>query len=269
MQLRKVISLYQEKGIPLADIKTVFDGYFHIPFEQAMFSLEEIEDSKVKDTLLLLEKGYPANYLSGSITIQGIHLFLNEDTLIPRNETIAFVFEYIKDNYDFNQKKVLDLCTGSGLIALSIKKIYPESMVYASDISFSALNMAKKSAQEAKMDITFLHSDYLKDIKDSFDVILSNPPYIPLHAKDVQAPFEPALALFGGEDGLDPYRIILKDLYDHLNDKGLALFEMDSRNCYEVTYDKDGLIQQYKDLYEIEAIKDVYQRYRYLKLVKR
>ena len=269
MLCKNIISLYQDKGIPLADIKTVFDGYFHISFDEAFFSDKDIPDSFVLETLDKLLSGYPANYLAGYIDVQGLHLFLNEDTLIPRNETIAFVFDFIKNQYPLHQKKVLDLCTGSGLIALGVKKLFPDAMVYGSDISLSALEMAKKSAKYNHLDVTFLQSDYLNDIQDTFDVILSNPPYIPVNAEGVNAPFEPDIALYSGEDGLDSYRSIFAKLDSHLNKDGFAMFEMDARNCYDVTYSKEGLVSQYKNVFSGEAFKDIYGRYRYLKLSKR
>ncbi len=245
--------------IPLADIRVIFDGYFHMPFDAIAIHGNE-EARKADEVLEKLKRGYPANYLAGYIDILSLHLFLNESTLIPRNETAAFLYERLYQK-DFHHKKILDLCTGSGFIAIALKKHFPDATVYASDISEEALSMAKKNAEHNKTDIHFLCSDYLKNIEDSFDVIVCNPPYIEEENREVYAPFEPKIALYAGKDGLDSYRSIFKDLKNHLKDKGQAYFELESTNA-KATLDLFG--HYYPDGFSCTLEKDCYERDRFL-----
>lgn len=251
--------------LPLADIKTVFDGYFTIPFDSLLLNEEkEIEDKKAVEAIKKLKQGYPANYLAGYINIAGLHLFLNKDTLIPRTETEDFVLNILPTYVDLSNKNILDLCTGGGFIACAVKKRWPTAKVIASDISDSALDCAKKSAFYNHLDITFLKSDFLKYIPDTFDVILSNPPYIEEDSKEVEAPFEPRLALYSGKDGLDSYRAIFTLLDSHLNVSGRAYFEIESTNKERTI----ALAKAMLPSYEMRITNDLYNRPRYLEMKK-
>ncbi len=249
----------QKIGIPIADIRVVFNGYFHMPFDYIGIHGDEEARDALK-VLSLLKEGYPSNYLAGYIDILSLHILLDESTLIPRNETADFIYNYLYP-LDLNRKRILDLCTGSGFIAMALKKRFPMAEIYASDISSQALSIAEKSSVINDTPIRFIHSDFLKDIEDTFDIIVSNPPYIEEDSKDVSAPFEPALALFSGKDGLDSYRSIFKDLSSHLNPYGSAFFELQSTNSKNTKSLFDSI---YKDKYSSEIWKDSYGRDRYL-----
>lgn len=224
-----------------------------------------IQDEKVMEVLTKLKHGYPAVYLVGYDTIRGLKIYLNEDVLIPRTETIEFLYDYLKNNFDLNNKTVLDLCTGSGVIALSVKNLYPEAKVTASDISIKALNLAMKSSLENKKEITFIQSDFLKDISASFDIIISNPPYIEEDSQDVDAPFEPELALFSGKDGCDSYRSIFKELENHLHKEGYAFFELEATNAKKV---QDLFLSMYPKGYKTKLIQDMEKKDRYLEIYR-
>lgn len=261
MKPDKILALMSAQNIPLADIETVMEGYFHVPFSRVQISEAEIPDSLVNETLQKLKQGYPANYLSGYIDIQRLHIFLSEEVLIPRNETAQFIFDYVKHHMDLNGKKALDLCTGSGFIALAIKKLYPQADVYASDISEAALTLAKQSAAYNHLSIRFLKSDFLKQIEDTFDIIFCNPPYIEEDSIAVDAPFEPALALYSGKDGLDSYRSIFADLPKKLNHPGFACLELESTNSKNT----EELFHTINPIgYHTSIWQDWYQRDRYL-----
>lgn len=264
MTYNQIFQILSQHNVPLADIKVIFDGYFHVDFDRLGILGDKRGPDDINDLLEKLDQGYPVAYLVGYTDILGLHLFLNEDTLIPRIETEDFVYSYLKYNYDFNHKKVLDLCTGSDFIALAIKNIYPDAEVYASDIVDNVLSIARKNADYNHLDVTFLKSDFLKDIHGTFDVIVSNPPYIEEDSKDVDAPFEPALALFSGKDGLDSYRSIFSDLDSHLNEEGLSFFELESTNS-QATLE---LMNLKNPGYEARIIQDLYQRDRYLEAKK-
>lgn len=249
----------KESNIPLADIRVVFNGYFNMPFDY--LGIHGDEEAKGGDEVLeKLRNGYPSNYLAGYIDILSLHILLNESTLIPRNETADFIYNYLYQQ-NLSGKKILDLCTGSGIIAIAIKKKFPDAVVYASDISSDALAIAKESSEINNTDITFIKSDFLEDIHDRFDIIISNPPYIEEGSNNVDAPFEPRIALFSGKDGLDSYRSIFKSLSAHLNENGKAYFELESTNSMNT----EKLFKKInKDRYHTRIWKDSYDRDRYL-----
>ncbi len=267
MTYQEFYNLCFKNQIPIADIKIVLEGYFSFDFNRLGIDgdKDEIKEENAVEIIKKMKSGYPAVYISGYDIIRGNKILLNENVLIPRTETIGFIYEYIKDNYDFSNLKILDLCTGSGFIAIALKSLFETAKITASDISIYALNLARKSAEINHKEINFTHSDFLNDIKDTFDVIISNPPYIEENSTDVDAPFEPSLALFSGIDGCDSYRTIFKDLDNHLNSKGLAFFELEASNAYKV---EELLHTIQKDIFETEIILDMENKPRYLKAKK-
>ena len=182
-----------------------------------------------------ISEGKPIQYITNEQEFMKINFYVNENVLIPQPDTEILVenaIERIK-NYEKETIDVLDLCTGSGAIAVSIKK-YTENIgkkvnVFASDISQKALEVAKKNAKENGTNIEFILSDLFASIKKTFDVIVSNPPYIASSvigslSKEVQR--EPNLALDGGIDGLEFYKNIAKDGYKYLNVDGCLILEI-------------------------------------------
>lgn len=250
----------KEAEIPLADIKVVMDAC--LPYGFDALGIHGKEEIPFNPSYLLqkLKDGYPANYLSGYIDIQKLHLFLNESTLIPRNETIQFVVEYLLKK-NFSGKKILDLCTGSGVIALLLKKRVNDAFITGSDISQEALSMAEKSAFYNNLDVSFIKSDFLDSISDKFDIIISNPPYIPEDKEDVNAPFEPEVALYTKESGLYSYRRIFEKIKDHLTPDGSCYFELESTMAEKV---KNLFLSFYPDEFSVSIWQDDYQRDRYL-----
>ncbi len=182
---------------------------------------------KAMETAKERASGRPLWYIIGDTDFYGYTIKVDERVLIPRPETeelVAFSAENIKSD-----DKVLDLCTGSGAIAIALK-LKTGATVTASDVSDGALELAVENAAQNKADITFVKSDMFEDITDSFDIIVSNPPYIPTQdisglEKSVKD-YEPTLALDGGADGLDYYKIIAVDGINHLNAGGKLFLEV-------------------------------------------
>ena len=264
MTYQKFFNLCYQENIPLADIRTVLEYVFGFSFSMLGIKGDEegIDDSDGKEIIQKLKDGYPAVYLSGYDIIRNNKIYLNENVLIPRTETIEFLYDHIKNNYDFSNKKILDLCTGSGFIAIALKSLFPEAVIEASDISSEALALAEKSAEENKKDIHFIHSDFLDDIDSVYDVIVSNPPYIEEDSDEVDAPFEPSLALYSGKDGCDSYRKIFASLSSHLSADGIAFFELEAKNARKVR----ALLEDITDgEYITELIMDMENKPRYLK----
>ena len=161
-----------------------------------------------------LIEGIPIQHITHMQEFMRMNFFVNEDVLIPRPDTESLVEEVILIAKRINAKKILDLCTGSGAIAISLAKYIENSEITAVDISKKALNIAKKNAinNNVQNQMTFVESDLFEKIKkEKYDIIVSNPPYIRKNIiknldKEVQR--EPRIALDGGYDGLDFYRKI-------------------------------------------------------------
>lgn len=171
-------------------------------------------------------KGAPLQYALGDTEFYGYTIKVTTDVLIPRPDTEQVVEKALE--FISAESKVLDLCTGSGAIAIAIKK-EKDATVTASDISEPALEVAKKNAKENSAEIEFIHSDLFEKIEGVFDLIISNPPYVskedmltlPENVKK-----EPETALYGGEDGLDFYRRISVDAPSHLTENGVLVLEI-------------------------------------------
>lgn len=191
----------------------------------------EVSEEDVKTFLELATRrsqGEPVQYIIGSAPFYGLEFKVTPSVLIPRFDTEVLVEEalgVIKDG-----DKVLDLCTGSGCIAVTVKMYKPNADVYASDISLDAIVIAKENAEANNTDITFIHSDLLNDVENDLDVIISNPPYIKTSVieglDDIVKNHEPYLALNGGNDGLDYYRRIVADATKHLKKGGRLMMEI-------------------------------------------
>ena len=172
-------------------------------------------------------KGRPLCYVVGDCDFYGYTIKTDERALIPRPETeelCAYALEILTPS-----DKVLDLCTGSGAIAITIA-LKSGATVEASDVSPDALSLAKENAEELKANVKFIESDMFANVSDKYSVILSNPPYIPdadVDAlEDTVKNYEPRLALCGGKDGLDFYKTIASDAPEHLFDGGALFLEV-------------------------------------------
>ena len=202
--------------------------------------------------------GKPIQYITNEQEFMKLKFYVDENVLIPQPDTEILVEKVINDIKD-KEVKILDLCTGSGVIAISLAKYINTSKIFATDISNKAIQIAKLNAEKnlVHKKIEFILSDMFKNInEDKYDVIVSNPPYIKtevIKTLDKQVKHEPILALDGGIDGLNFYKIIAENAYKFLNNRGKIYLE--------IGYDqKDQVIEllkntlKYKD---IICIKDL------------
>ena len=170
----------------------------------------------------------PLQYITGEQEFMGIPFHVNEAVLIPRQDTETLVEEALKVVKP--GMKVLDMCTGSGCILISILKNVVNVEGFGYDISKQAINVAKENAKLNNVTAYFERSDLFEEVTDVFDVIVSNPPYIPTDVIGGLMPevavYEPLQALDGKEDGLHFYRRIVKDALRHLKPEGMLLFEI-------------------------------------------
>lgn len=182
-----------------------------------------------------LKKNEPIQYILNNQEFMGIQFFVNENVLIPQPDTENLVEEVLNIiiKNDKKEYRVLDLCTGSGAIAVSLAKYLSNEKieVYASDISEEAIAIANKNAINNGVNIKFIKSDLFESIDENlkFDIIVSNPPYIETQIIDKlseEVRKEPLLALDGGEDGLKFYKKIIKDAKKYLNKDGILAFEI-------------------------------------------
>ena len=220
-------------------------------------------------------KHYPLQYLIGETYFCGLKFEVDNSTLIPRQDTEVLVEKVIADNPDKN-KFVLDLCTGSGCIAISLANLGNYKLVVGTDISKDALNVAAKNAEELinedsiidemSQRIYFLQSDLFDNFDkindqigvNTFDIITANPPYIRTgdidSLQDEIKNYEPLIALDGDKDGLKYYRNIAKDAKKYLNDDGKIYLEIgfDQAKDVKSIFEKNGYTH-------IETIKDFSQ----------
>ena len=215
----------------------------------------EITDKNKEDydTLIFeVASGEPLQYITNNQEFYGIDFYVDENVLIPQPDTEILVEEVIEIVKNTGFSRVLDMCTGSGCIGISIAKNIESAKVLITDVSENALDIAKKNIEKINVkNINILQSDMFEEIEDEFDIIVSNPPYVEteeigLLPSDVQK--EPILALDGGEDGLEFYKELINESHKYLNDDGYL--------CMEIGYNqKDTVIElleensNYKNIY--------------------
>lgn len=208
----------------------------------------EQRDEYVRNIKRLIN-GEPLQYITGIQEFMKLKFLVNKNVLIPRQDTEILVEEVMKIAKDFEEPEILDMCTGSGAIAVSLAKYIEKAKITAVDISKDALEVATKNARfnGVTKKIEFIESNMFKKLKNrKFDIIVSNPPYIVSDVistlpKDVQR--EPIIALDGGKTGLDFYEIIAEDGYKYLNEGGYI--------CLEIGYDQGKSVKEILESYSV------------------
>ena len=290
MKLKQLINLskknLQQNKIKDSNIKIklLIEHIFNIKKEQIILSYDKkIKKEKILEFNSLLDKlknGVPIQYIINKQEFMGLHFYVNENVLIPQPDTETLVEEVIKycniirkNNYETsstnckenNKKnyckskkiKILDLCTGSGIIGISLCKYLGNVETYASDINAKALDIARKNAEDNNVSIQFIHSDMFNNIQEkAFDIIVSNPPYIESGvikklSKEVQN--EPKLALDGGRDGLRFYKIIAENAKEFLKQEGIIFLEIG----YDQKEKVEKIFSNYNYYSNIKCIKDL------------
>ncbi|MBO5479393.1 MAG: peptide chain release factor N(5)-glutamine methyltransferase [Clostridia bacterium] len=219
--------------------------------------LESEKEEAYKNAIQKLIQGYPLQYITNHQEFMKLDFYVDENVLIPRADTEVTVEEVI--SYCKNKKslKILDLCTGSGAIAISLKKYIPNCEITAVDISKESLEIAKKNAiKNNTPNINWILSDLFEKIEGKFDVIVSNPPYIKkevILTLDKQVQKEPKLALDGGVDGLDFYRKIIQNAPMYLEKDGVIFLEIGYDQKEEVT----NILNETNEYEDIECKKDL------------
>lgn len=221
-------------------------------FEHADFILEanrEVEKKREEQYMKYIKKRsthYPLQYIMRQAFFMDFEFFVDERVLIPRQDTEVLI-ETILEKEENRNQDILDICTGSGCIAISLKKYLDKSSVTAVDISRRALEIARINKERLGVEVLFLESNLFEQVKGSYDMIVSNPPYIRTGEietlMDEVKSFEPVLALDGREDGLFFYDKIIKE--------GRAYLKKGGRMYFEIGFDQG------------EAVASLFQKYGY------
>lgn len=226
---------------------------------------KNLPKDKIADGIKRLYNGESPQYIVGNVNFYGYDFEVNSSVLIPRFETellvektICYIKKKFKDNSNLN---ILDIGTGSGCIAITLKKELGCNVV-ACDISDEALNVAGKNAKNNDVDISFVCSDIFSNVDGKYDVIISNPPYIREDEDIEKIVFdnEPHLALFASDNGLYFYKKILSDAKKYLKKSFLIAFEIGELQGNDVK----NIVYEYFDNVNVMIEKDFSQRDRFV-----
>lgn len=264
------------------DCKILYCYMMDIPFSKIILEYQEVLQDRLCDKYFGLidrrSKGVPVQYIMGCQEFMGLEFIVNENVLIPRQDTETLVEDALEiintgslrgDDMDVKRKEwdILDLCTGSGAIGVSLARIANKVNVTCSDISEGAIKVAKENAQKHGLakSMKFEQGDLFKPFnkhfhKQKFDMIISNPPYIkssviPTLQKEV-CEHEPLSALDGGESGLDFYERIVSGVGSHLKKDGVLLMEIGNDQGEAVS----GLLSRNGEFTSIRVLRDLAQR---------
>lgn len=257
-----------DAGVPDAALDAWYLLQMVCKIERSYYYVHEEEDitqDAQKEYEIAVQKRaehIPLQYIIGEQEFMGLRFKVNSNVLIPRQDTETLVEQVLKIVKP--GMKVLDLCTGSGCVLISVLKNAPELTGMGSDISKTALLVAKENAKLHEVDAEWVRSDLFDNITETFDVIMANPPYIPtgeiLSLMPEVRDFEPENALDGGADGLDFYRKIAGQVKDYLNPGGYVYME--------IGYDQGEAVSELMrnaGFTEVEVIKDLARNDRVVK----
>lgn len=222
---------------PAFDASELISFVLSAPYSPALDKEKELTDSELEALISLAErraKGEPLQYILGQWEFYGFPFKVGKGVLIPRDDTEVALRASFPHLDKIEKPKILDLCAGSGTLAVTLKKLYPEAEVTAVELSDDAFYYLKENAYLNNAHINLINGDIFNVYEDFadryFDLIISNPPYLTteeLTAMQRELYFEPSLALDGGEDGCDFYRRIIPLYTPKLKVGGQLIFELD------------------------------------------
>lgn len=214
------------------------------------------KEKEIIEIFKKLSEGYPLAYILRKTHFYDLELFIEEGVFIPRPETETFVIEtakFLKEKF-FYPSKILDLGCGSGCIALLLKKFFPESEVFASDINIKACKISRINSSKTNLKINVICTDMFSCFKGKFDLIISNPPYVKEgEFKDLpeEVKKEPLESLYGGKDGLEFYKKIEEEINGALKKGGILAIEINPFLKKEI----QKIFKRFKILKEISDLK--------------
>lgn len=227
--------------------------------------LKEKYPNNLDEIIDKINNNYPIQYLIGNVNFYGYQINVDERVLIPRFETELLVDETIKliKQLDINPR-IIDVCTGSGCIAITLSKELNVN-VDAIDISKPALDLATENAILNKANVTYYHKDIRNCIFDKkYNVLISNPPYVSKNEEvDPKTNYEPSIALYADNEGLEFYDIILKQSKNILEDRNIIAFEIGCTQTNKI----NSLIKEYYPYSNILTKKDLNNLDRYIFII--
>ena len=241
LNLAEIVDAKNDAWLLLAMVCKINRTYYYVHMDEEL-TIEQA--SEYESVLKKRAEHVPLPYITGEQDFMGLTFTVNEHVLIPRQDTECLVEIVLKHLHD--GMRILDMCTGSGCIVISLLHYSNDCQGVGVDLSEEALKVATHNASVLgnngiadKMDVTFVQSNLFEKVDGKFDIIVSNPPYIKTEVIDTLMPevkdFEPMMALDGTEDGLYFYRKIILDAKKHLNRGGQLFFEIGCEQAEEVS----------------------------------
>lgn len=263
MILRDVLKMGEDElsaaGIPEAGLNAWYLFSWCFAMERSEYFLrsdtEMTEEGcrKYRELVALRKTRLPLEYITHETEFMGLPFYVDKHVLIPRQDTEILVEEVLKESVG---KEVLDLCTGSGCIGISLAVLGNCRSVTLSDLSEEALQIARRNSEKNRAQVKFVHSDLFDNIRGQFDIIVSNPPYIPSQEIGSLMPevrdYEPHMALDGDADGLLFYRSIIRESGSFLRERGILVFEIGYNQGLDVK-----ILMERAGFCEIEIKKDL------------
>lgn len=238
----KLLELKKLSPLPPAEFDFIAGEFLNLSAQKLLTNYPDLLlDYKQINKFKLIEEqvsaGTPPQYIFKKAWFYNNEFYVDENVLIPRPETELLIDE-AKKFLDYNSKaSVLDVGTGSGIIAITLKKLYPLAKVMASDVSDEALAVAKNNILKHKTELTLRKSNLLENITEEFDLICANLPYIDPLDEDLKNVADPRISLVGGKNGFELIEKTISALPNHLSTSGQAIFE--------IGYNQDKLIKEY------------------------
>ena len=246
---------------PAVDARWIAEDVLHMTAAELRFEGQNAPQSaqlaRMNECLRRRLEGEPVQYILRRADFMGLRLYVDSRVLIPRQDTETLVEAAVIALQTKKRPRVLDLCTGSGAIGLSIATLVPGAEVTLSDVSTGALEVARRNAHDLNVDVTLRHGDLFKAVgREKYDLIACNPPYIrtsELNSLQREVRFEPSLALDGGLDGLDFYRRIAAEAAKHLSPDASLYLEVGMDEARDVA----DMLRDNQEFGEIGVLKDL------------
>ena len=223
----------KEAELLIAEVLEINRLELYLNFDQKLSNLEK---KCIKNFVVRRANREPLQYILGKTYFYNSEIILNKSALIPRPETEILVELILK--FDLKNKRIIDIGTGPGSIAIAIAKECDNCIIDAVDISYEALELAIQNATANDVKVNFFISDIFSNVKNKYDIIISNPPYIPIKEYVALQPeitnYEPKSALVADENGLYFYRKILENAKKYLLEEGILIFEIGHNQAAEI-----------------------------------
>lgn len=266
MTYRQLIKQCELLNIEKEAILLLIMERLNIPRHELILSLDKEINSNILNDVNRLKNNEPVQYILGYTYFYKSKFIVNKNVLIPRFDTEVLIeqaLNIINENYNNQNIDVVDIGTGSGCIAISLKKENDNINMTAIDISNEALNVAKENAKNNNVEINFINNDLLNNINEKYDIIISNPPYIDINENidGLVKNNEPHLALYSDDKGLYHYNQILIQSKNNLKKNGIIIFEIPSNRDDELLtlftkyYSNINIIKDYNNLSRVAIIR--------------